>query len=102
MVGATSLAALAGTTALLLTGIGSTAFDGAKEGPLFQDIVGELQDGFVGLGASQGLGLELGFVVGLAISLAVVGAIWVVGVLGMPLDGLRLSRFELSRRFAHN
>jgi hypothetical protein len=101
VVGATSLAALAGTTALLLSGIGSTAFDGAKEGPLFQDIVGELQDGFVGLGTSQGLGLELAFVVGLAISLAVVGAIWAIGVLGMPLDGLRLSRRELSRRFAH-
>lgn len=101
VVGATSLAALVGTTALLLSGIGSTAFDGAKEGPLFQDIVGELQDGFVGLGTSQGLGLELAFVVGLAISLAVVGAIWAIGVLGMPLDGLRLSRRELSRRFAH-
>lgn len=101
VVGATSLAALTGTTALLLCGIGSTAFDGAKEGPLFQDIVGELQDGFVGIGATQGLGLELAFVVGLGISLAAVGAIWAVGVLGMPRDGLRLSRRELGRRFSH-
>jgi hypothetical protein len=101
VVGATGLVAVAGTTALLLSGIGSTAFDGAKEGPLFNDLVGELQDGFTGLGASIGLGLELGFVVGLAISLAVVAAIWAVGVYGMPLEGLRLTRRELSRRFAH-
>jgi hypothetical protein len=101
VVGATSLVALGGTTALLLSGVGSTAFDGAKEGPLFQDIVGELQDGFVAIGTTQGLGLELAFVVGLGIALAVVGAIWAIGVLGMPRDGLRLSRLELSRRFAH-
>lgn len=53
------------------------------------------------MGTSQGLGLELAFVVGLAIAIAVVGAIWAVGVLGMPLVGLRLSRRELGRRFTH-
>jgi hypothetical protein len=99
--GAMSVVVLAGTTALLLSGIGSTAFDGAKEGPLFQDIVGELQDAFVGLGTSQGLGLELAFVVGLAIAIAVVSAIWAIGVLGMPVEGLRITRLELGRRFAH-
>ena len=99
--GASSLVAIAGTTALLLSGIGTTAFDGAKEGPLFQDIIGELQDAFVGLGLSQGLGLELAFVVGLAIAIAVVSAIWTAGVLGMPREGGRLSRRELSRVFTH-
>jgi hypothetical protein len=101
VVGVTGLAPRAGTTALLLAGIGTTAFDGAKEGPLFNDVVGELQDAFNGLGASLGLALELGFVVGLAISLAVVAAIWTAGVLGMPREGPRLSRRELSGRFAH-
>jgi hypothetical protein len=101
VVGATGLAPRAGTAALLLTGIGATAFDGAKEGPLFNDVVGELQNTFNGLGASLGLALELGFLVGLAISLAVVAAIWTAGVLGMPREGLRLSRRQLSDRFAH-
>ena len=99
VVGATGLVAIAGTTALLLSAIGSTAFDGAKEGPLFNDLVGEMQDGFSSLGLSLGLALELSFVVGLAISLAVVAAIWFAGVSGMPRD--RLSRRELSRRFTH-
>ena len=56
VVGATGLVAIAGTTALLLSVIGSTAFDGAKEGPLFNDLVGEMQDGFASLGLSLGLG----------------------------------------------
>jgi len=101
VLGATGLVAGAGTTAVLLVAIGSTAFDGAKEGPLFNDMVGGLQDAFTGLGASQGLGLELGFVVGLALSVAVVTAVWTVGVLGMPRRELRMSRRELGRRFAH-
>jgi hypothetical protein len=99
VVGATGLVAIAGTTALLLSAIGSTAFDGAKEGPLFNDLVGEMQDAFASLGLSLGLALELSFVVGLAISLAVVSAIWIAGVSGMPRD--RLSRRELSFRFTH-
>jgi hypothetical protein len=101
VVGATGLVAIAGTTALLLTGIGSTAYDGAKEGPLFTDLVGESQSVFMDAGFSIGFSLELGFVLGLAIALAVVAAIWIAAMSGMPLEGLRLSRRELSRRFAH-
>ncbi len=101
VVGATGLVAVAGTSAMLLTGIGSTAFDGAKEGPLFTDLFRTLQDAFSGLGLSLGLSLELAFVVGLAIALAAVSAIWLLGVRGMPLEGLRLSRRDLRRRFVH-
>jgi hypothetical protein len=89
------------TTAVLLVGIGTTAFDGAREGPLFNGLVTDIQDGFTGLGLSKGLGLELAFVVGLLVSIAVVSAIWTAGVSGMPREGLRLSRVELRRRFAH-
>ena len=101
VVGATSLVAVAGTAAVLLVGIGTTAFDGAREGPLFNGLVTDLQDGFTGLGFSQGLGLELAFVVGLLISILVVSTIWGAGVVGMPRSGLRLSRAELGRRFVH-
>ena len=101
VVGTTSLMAIAGTTAMLLSGIGTTAFDGAKEGPLFNDLVQTLQDAFHGLGASLGFALELGFLVGMMIAIAVVSTIWLAGVRGMPLEGLRMTRRELSRRFTH-
>lgn len=101
VIGTTSLTPVAGTTALLLIAIATTAFDGAKEGPLFNDMSKWLQDRFESLGASLGFALELSFVVGLAISIVLVAAIWTVGVRGMPLEGSRLSRRELSRRFAH-
>ncbi len=64
--GVATLAPLPGTVALLLIGIGSTGFDGAKEGPLFNDVRADLQDFFTSLGASMGFGLELAFVTGLA------------------------------------
>jgi hypothetical protein len=101
VVATTRLAAAAGTTAVLLVAIGSTGFDGAKEGPLFNGIVGDVQSVFTGVGLSPGLGLDLALVVGLAISLVAVTAIWAVGVLGMPRRDLRLSRRQLARRFAH-
>jgi hypothetical protein len=102
VVSATSLKVMAGTTALLLTGIGSTAFDGAREGPLFNGLVGDVQDALVGAGFSQRYGLELGFIAGLLISIAVVSAIWGTAVLGMPRRGLRISHLELGRRFVHS
>jgi hypothetical protein len=101
VVGAVGLVAIAGTSAVLLAAIGTTAYDGAKEGPLFDGLIGDLQDTFTGIGLSKGLGLELAFVIGLAIALAAVTAIWSIGVLGMPRRDLRLSRVELGRRFVH-
>ena len=101
MVGAAGLVAVAGTTGLLLAAVGSTGFDGAREGPLFNGAVTDFQDVFTGLGLSKGPALELAFVVGLAIAVAVVAAVWWAGLLGMPRQGLRLSRIELGRRFVH-
>ena len=101
VVAATGLSVQAGTTALLLLAIGSTAFDGAREGPLFNGLVGDLQDAFTGLGTSLGSGLELALIVCLGITVAAISAIWAVVVLGMPRRQLRLSHLELSRRFVH-
>ena len=98
---AAGLVAVAGTTALLLTGIGSTAFDGAREGPLFNEPVADLQDAFNGLGISLGRSLELAFVVCLVVTILAISMIWAVAVLGMPRHGLRLSHRELGRRFVH-
>jgi hypothetical protein len=79
-----------GTAAVLLCGIGVTAFDGAAEGPLFNDVLPELQDFFGDLGFGPERALELGFVVGLLVAIGVVAAIWGAAVAGMPrVDGRR-------------
>ena len=92
----------AGTVALLVIAIGSTGFDGASEGPLFNDVRPDLQSFFTSLGASLGFGLELAYVVGLLVAIGMVGALWFLGTLGMPQAGSGgLDRRGLSRRFAH-
>jgi len=98
--GAAQLAPLAGTVALLVVGVGSTGFDGASEGPVFNDVRDDLQQAFVSLGVGVGTALELAFVVGLLVAIALVSVLWWLGTLGMP--GSRgLDRRALSRRFAH-
>ena len=89
------------TVVLLIVSVASTAFDGAKEGPLFNDIVSELQSAFHSLGLSLGLSLELGFVVGLLGSIALVAAIWALGIRGMPLPDGIADRRALARAFGH-
>ena len=101
VIAATGLPVGAGTSALLIVAIGSTAFDGARSGPLFNGLVGDVQDFFTGLGTSKGTGLELGLTVGLLVAIAAVTAIWGVAVLGMPRRQLRLGHAELGRRFVH-
>jgi hypothetical protein len=92
--GAARLKPAAGMVALLVVSIGSTAFDGAKEGALFNDLAIDLQDFFNGLGLSLSLSLQLGFVVGLAAAVAIVAIIWTLGMLGT-------GSLANGRRFAH-
>jgi hypothetical protein len=98
---AARLTPVPGTVTLLIISVASTAFDGAKEGPLFNDIVQELQSAFNSLGFSLGLSLELGFVVGLLGSIALVAAIWGLGMSGMPLPHGVPDRRALARAFGH-
>ena len=79
---------IAGTAAVLLVGIGVTAFDGASEGPLFNDVLPHLQDLFAGLGLGPARALELGFATGL---LATVGLVTLIWVLARPARELALS-----------
>lgn len=98
--GASWLKPIAGTSALLAISVGSTAFDGAKEGALFNDLAQDLQGVFHDIGLSLAVSLELGFVVGLTAAILIVTAIWVLGMLGMkPPEGL--DRRALARAFAH-
>ena len=99
--GAPRIDPIAGTGVLLVISVGSTAFDGAKEGPLFNDIVQELQSAFGSLGFSLGTSLELGFLVGLVVAIVVVAAIWTLGLAGMSLPPSVPDRRALARAFAH-
>jgi hypothetical protein len=84
VVGAGRIAGGPGSAAVVLAGIGVTAFDGASEGPLFNDLLPRLQDLFTGLGVSAPSALELGFVVGLFGTVGVVALIWILALAGMP------------------
>jgi len=85
--GAPRLARPAGMVALLCVAIGSTTFDGAKEGPLFGSVVDNLQDFFTGLGLSKGAALEWSFVVGLLVCIGLVALLYRIGVAGMGAAG---------------
>jgi heme/copper-type cytochrome/quinol oxidase subunit 4 len=98
--GTARLAPVVGTAALAIVAVGSTAFDGAKEGALFNDLAKDLQGVFRDLGVGIGLALELAFVLGLAGAVAIVGLIYFLGMRGMrPPAGT--SRRGLSLAFAH-
>jgi len=76
---AAGLTARAGTVALLVAAIGSTTFDGAKEGVLFDGLFPNVQDALFDAGFSKSLGLELAFLLGLALTVAFVAAVYVSG-----------------------
>jgi hypothetical protein len=88
-----------GTVAVLLVLIGSTIFDGAKEGPIFNDAAPGMQDALVAAGLSRGTALELVFLCGLFVCIALVSAIYLGGVAGM---GGSTRTGERARAFAHS
>jgi hypothetical protein len=90
--------ARSGTAAVLLAGIGVTAFDGASEGPLFNDVLPHLQDLFGGLGFGPERALELGFLTGLLVTIALIALIWLVACSGMP----RVGGARPGRRLVHS
>jgi hypothetical protein len=84
IVGAGRIAGEPGVAAVVLAGLGTTAFDGASEGPLFNDALPHIQDFFTSLGASEPRALELGFVLGLLVAIGLISLIWTAAVAGMP------------------
>ena len=99
--GAAALRAGPGLATLLLVVVGSTAFDGAREGPLFGGAAERLQRWFGALGLPLGTALELAFTVGLLAAIVLVAAVWSAGLAGMPPAKEAPGRTELGRRLAH-
>jgi hypothetical protein len=99
--GAAEVRGWAGTVAVLCVAIGSTAFDSLKEGPLFNDVVPDLQAFFRGFGLSPGAALEAGFMLGLLASVALVSVIYLLAIEGMPRLAGRTRR-DLARDLSHS
>jgi hypothetical protein len=90
-----------GTVAMVLTGIGVIAFDGASNGVVWNHLSPHIQSFFRSLGATGGAVDELSDSVGLLIALAVVSAFFFLGILGMRSVSPLFSARELSHRFIH-
>ncbi|MGH2450489.1 MAG: fenitrothion hydrolase [Candidatus Limnocylindria bacterium] len=98
--GMSTLEPLPGTVALLIVMIGNVMFDGASEGNPWVDIAPDIQSVFVDLGFSLTTSLELTFSVGLLIALAIVSAIYAIGVAGVrAID--RRPAVTVARSFVH-
>ena len=98
--GAPPLTPLPGTVALLCVMIGTTSFDGFSLGGLWRPLASPLQDAFVALRVGQATALELTMTLGLLAGVAVVAAMYWLGI-----DGVRSvtggSRRELAGSFVH-
>lgn len=102
LTGAARLEPVPGTVALLCVLIGSTAFDGASEGRVWNDVAPDLQEMFGDLGLGLSGALQAAFSVGLLTSVLLVGTLYAVGVLGMQLARPRHRFGDLGRRFIHS
>ena len=96
----TKLDPLPGTVALLVAMLGTVTFDGASEGPLWADAGPWLQDRFADLGFGPGTSGELSFTIGILAGMAVIAAIYMVGIAGARTVGHE-SQVDLARKFVH-
>lgn len=101
LVGATRIAALPGTVALLAVMIGTTSFDGFSEGDTWTDLAPDLQGIFRDLGFGAERALELAFTVGMLVVVLLVAGLYRLGVEGMRSIGGGVDGAQLGRRFAH-
>jgi hypothetical protein len=80
--------------------IGTVAFDGASEGQPWTDVAPDIQDFFTSIGFSLGTALELTFTVGMLIGLALVAAVFLLGIAGVRTVDRRPFG-EIARSYAH-
>jgi len=91
-----------GTLALLVVMIGSTTFDGLSQGPLWTDVAPSLQQwARDALGVGFNAANELAYSAGLAACIALVAAIYSIGVAGMRTVADDVPHRHLASRFAH-
>jgi hypothetical protein len=99
--GVTSWPMRAGTVTLVCALIGTTTFDGFSNGGIWRKGEPELQSVFAKLGLSPTPAQELAYSVGLVLCIALIVAVYRIGVLGVRSVSDRYDLGELARAFAH-
>ncbi len=102
LAGATGIAAVPGTVAVLIALIGTTSFDGFSQGPTWNSLAPKLQDRLIDLGLGQRTALQVAFTLGLLGVVLVVAGLYRLGAAGMHSVDRRHGTSELGARFAHS
>lgn len=90
-----------GTVTLICALIGTTTFDGFSNGGIWRKAEPELQSVFSSLGLGATPAQELAYSVGLVLCIALIVAVFRVGIAGVRSIGTRYEAGELTRAFVH-
>jgi hypothetical protein len=102
LAGLVSLEPLPGTVPLLAVMIGSTSFDGLEQGlPWINSIEPQLQSFFSSLGLGPEAAVQLSGTVGLLAMVAIIGAVYNLGIRGMHTIDPDTPTTVLAARFVH-
>jgi hypothetical protein len=99
--GLTDLPTRHGTVALLCAIIGTTTFDGFSNGGVWRSLEPSVQSVFADLGLGPTAALELAYSVGLVFCIALIGAVYRLGILGVRSVSAAYDDAQLTRTFAH-
>ncbi|HUB35768.1 MAG TPA: fenitrothion hydrolase [Solirubrobacteraceae bacterium] len=99
--GLTSMPVGPGTIGLICAVIGTTTFDGFSNGGVWRNLEPNLQELFASLGLNVTPAIELAYSFGLIFCLALVGAVYRIGIAGVRSVSSRYQTPELMRSFAH-
>ncbi len=97
----TSLPVGPGTVALICAVIGTTTFDGFSNGGIWRNAEPSVQRVFADLGFTATPSLELAYSLGLVFCVALVGAVYRIGIAGVHSVSGRYDTGQLTRAFAH-
>jgi hypothetical protein len=100
--GLAALRALPGTTMVLAVMIGSVTFDGAAEATVWTGTAPDIAKFFRDLGVAPVHALELAFLIGLILGVALVYALFWAGTLGARSVGGGFTAGQLRRAFVHS
>jgi hypothetical protein len=87
LAGVADLDLVSGTLPLLCVMIGSTAFDGGAEGPLWTGVSDNIRRTAIDAGSSLNGALEIASSIGLALAILLIAGIYLLGISGMRTVG---------------